>query len=143
MGDKLNMSPKALDYLIKSYSGIIGQVMQPATAGNQNLIKKTFTADPAYQTDTLNKFYDIMDNIETKANTKNLVEKIPTKAVTAEERTLSYLRKVSTQISDLRKKQKLIEGGELPKDEKAKQMRDIQLKMLDLANKAIKQSEGR
>ncbi len=59
------MSPKQIDYLIKSYTGIIGQIIQPATTKGQNPVKnvigKAFTADSLYNNEIQNNFYESVD----------------------------------------------------------------------------------
>lgn len=84
IGDKLNLSPKQLDYLGKSYLGVIAQFGQPLTTaqtyssndglqeniGNssKNVLKRKFIADPAFSNDEVSDFYDNKSTLDTAYN---------------------------------------------------------------------------
>ena len=137
LGDIANISPKVIDYLIDSYSGVIGQVTKPSTTKTGFSIESQFKIDPAYSADTTNKLYDLQRRLNTIATTKNLVQRIPSKIVTPEEKNRNAVNKVITQISDLRKQQKAVESENLTLEQKKQKARDIQLKINRLASEAI------
>lgn len=64
---KLNLSPKKIDHLLSSYTGIIGQVNKALFPMNKERRDKTiglrnkFVSDSNYSTDVLNKLYDNKD----------------------------------------------------------------------------------
>ena len=80
----VELSPKQLDYLIKSYTGVIAQIGLPATTKStysgtsdvKNLMKPVvsrFTADVAYNNKLVGNFYDNLDEINKKvADAKKL-----------------------------------------------------------------------
>lgn len=146
IGSLTNLSPKQVDYLIKSYTGVIGQLGLPlatkSNSGNNiqqtigNTLKTQFTSDPAYSNEILNNFYDNWDKLKQVAADKNFTQNIPSKVVTPEEHKAGLFTKASAQMSALRKKSALIQAKNIPQADKNAQLRNIQLQILDIANKA-------
>jgi hypothetical protein len=114
IGELANLSPKQVDYLIKSYTGIIGQVLIPATTkstytnGNigQNILKpftSQFISDPLYSNSDVNDFYDNYNKLKTKAADKNFIQNIPSKVKTKEEDLRNDFTKAANTISKINK----------------------------------------
>lgn len=81
--DGLDLSPKQIDYLVKSYTGVIGQLLQPAdtksnTAGKGKLgaatstVTQQFKADPLYSNQSISDFYDNLNAAQTAKTDYNL-----------------------------------------------------------------------
>jgi len=128
------VSPKQVDYLVKSYLGVIGQVGIPALSEGStgDTLKRIFTADPAYNTDVTQKFYDAKRKLDTmKADTKQTGEVIGED----DEKLRKLYGKVAEMISDnrtaLRELQK--DKSILPKQKTIK-LRDMQVKAVALAD---------
>lgn len=141
IGDKFNLSPKQIDYLIKSYTGVVGQFVLPATTKSTygdtgvNLTKplfSPFTADALYNNEILNNFYSNLDKLTAKATDRNFLENIPSKAVTPEEAIKNRFLKASKQITDLNKRIKQLETSVAP--DKQKQIREVKQQILDIAS---------
>lgn len=67
IGDKFNLSPKQVDFLIKSYLGIIGTIALPATTKTANLkdtLSRQFIADPLYSNEVMDKFYERKEEVD-------------------------------------------------------------------------------
>lgn len=138
IGNLINYSPKKVDYLIKSYTGAVGQLGLPMVTKGGNPVKAVtsqFTADPMYSNNTIDSFYNNIDTLKQSAADKNFTEKIPSKVVTPEERLRNQFTKASTEMSKVRKQISLINSGNLPQDQKDTQTRSLQQKIIDLANK--------
>ena len=128
------ISPKQVDYLVKSYLGVIGQIGIPALSEGStgDALKRIFTADSAYSSDTIQKFYDKKKEYDTiKADTKQTGDTIDPN----DEKFRKLYGKVAEMISnnsnqarELRKNEGILEK------QKDKQLRDIQLKNLILAD---------
>jgi len=137
----VELSPKQLDYLIRSYTGVIGQIGIPATtkstysgtADAKNLAKpivSRFTADVAYNNKAVGNFYDNLDEINTKVNDSKKLNplafpkgfKAPSQVVQ------SRMGKYSDMISELNKKA----ASETEPDKQ----REYRMKSLELAKKA-------
>lgn len=109
IGEKANISPKQIDYIIKSYTGVIGQLGLPATTksnynGNKksNLLKPVttqFIADPLYSNQTITDFYDNYDKAKRAAADKNFKENVSSKIVTSEEERRNGFANVSEILS--------------------------------------------
>lgn len=107
VGDKLNISPKQSDYLIRSYTGVIGQFLLPITTKSgtgtardkaANVITKNFIADPLYSNDIVNSFYEKKTDLETKkADAKALGKRLTAKESVA----LKYYNRQEEMISRL------------------------------------------
>lgn len=75
LGDKFNISPKQIDYIVKSYTGVVGQLGAPATTkstytgdikGNLlNPITSQFKADPLFSNEAVSQFYNNKDKLDT------------------------------------------------------------------------------
>ncbi len=134
IGQKTNLSPKQIDYLIRSYTGIIGQVIQPATTKGQGVLStlsRQFTADALYNNQTIVDFYDNYDKLKTMAADKNMEGNIPGKVVTGEESIRNKLSNISSSISEKQKFiNKLTVGDDPDRDEK---IRTIRRQIIDLA----------
>ena len=137
IGQQFEISPYVVDYLIKSYGGIIGQVAQPASTDlSLDLItplKKKFITDPVFKDDSVNKFYETLDKAKKEAQDYNKENNIPSEALTPLERRANILNKVSTEMSNLRKQQRILQ-----KEDKDQEVKDIQLRMNKLAEEARK-----
>ena len=58
LGDKTGLSPKQIDYVGKSYLGVVGQLGQPLTTKGIDLgesLKRQFVVDPLYSNDVFKK----------------------------------------------------------------------------------------
>lgn len=142
LGDITNMSPKQIDYLIKSYTGVIGQLGLPAATksnynGNNksNLLKPVttqFTADPLYSNQTLTDFYDNYDKAKKVAADRNFKENISSKIVTAEEEKRNGFANVSEILSSYSKAatKASLEGN----NEEARRIRALMIQLAKDAN---------
>lgn len=135
------LSPKQIDYLIKSYTGVVGQLGIPATTQGGDPLKTIttqFTADPLYSSQTLTNFYDNYDKLQRAATDKNIVEQLPTSGkenvVTDEEALRNKFKKASEQISGLNKQIKQI-GATLAPDKETK-VRELRQQIQDIAKAA-------
>lgn len=137
------LSPKQIDYLIKSYTGVIGQLGLPATTKAtmtgttvQKLLKpitSQFIADPLYNNQAISDFYENYDKIKTKAADRNIIENIPSDRVTKEEKLKNDYAKLSKTLTEYNKK---IREAELKNN--ADMVKSLRIKMIDTAVKANK-----
>lgn len=138
LGKKLNASPKKIDYVARSYGGVIGQVGQPLTTEGTGLgetVARQYTADPVYSNDVFAKFYDEL----TKLNEahKDTRAGLPNKA--NDERRYTAMNRVARKLSDKRKEIRKVEANNKmdPKIKKNK-LREMQAEMVDIASQALK-----
>lgn len=140
IGDKLNISPKQADYLIRSYTGVIGQLGIPALSEGgsvkETLIRQV-TADPVYSNDVVTKFYDKKKKLDTSASDAKYTGG---QAESQDEKFRKLYGKIGDTISDTRDKMRKIEKNPaLTPEAKKEQLRGMQaaiVTMADIANKS-------
>jgi hypothetical protein len=137
-------SPKQIDYLIKSYSGVIGQVGLPLTTdGNSfgDAMKHQVTNDPVFSNDIMQRFYETKEKLE-MAQTDYKLTRLQTKEYNNELR--AYFNRVDNQLSNLRTQAKQIqEDGQLSNQEKKERLRALQVEMNHIAQNANQRAEAR
>jgi hypothetical protein len=139
LGKAINASPKQIDYLIKSYTGIVGSILQPATTKGgsvaKNIITRNFIADPLYSNEIQNEFYETRDALKRIATDKNLNLKLNSKLVTPEETLRGKYDAAAKEMSAIRKEiSKVQASNDLNKEQK---MRDLQAKILKIAQDTL------
>lgn len=135
--DGEGLSPKVIDYLIKSYTGVVGQFSLPATTPGGDPLKvalNPFRADFAFSNQATTDFYDNLDKASAKATEKNIKENIPSNTVTTEESIKNSLNGINESISKANKKILQIQAGNDP--DKDAQIRQIKLQILEIIQEA-------
>jgi hypothetical protein len=141
-GGQIELSPKIIDYLVRSYTGVIGQVGLPATTEatyqGRSVAEKLlqpvasqFTSDPLYSNQTVTDFYDELDRLNTLKTDRNFRENIESGASTPEERQYAVLNKASQEMSALSKQLTTSENPE-----------DIRRQMIQIAEDALAAAKG-
>jgi len=75
LGEENSLSPKQIDYLIKSYTGIIGQIVQPLTTPGgkaQDILTRKFVLDPIFSNQASEDFYDKLGKLSAKVSSRNI-----------------------------------------------------------------------
>lgn len=133
LGNLLNSSPKQLDFLAKSYLGVIGQLGIPATTKGGSIgdtLKQQVTADPTFSNDISRNFYD--------QKTKADMAKVDAKAsgIPQQQDLSAYYDRLAASFTKLRNQMKLVQNDDtmsnVDKRAKLKELQDnlnqIQLK---------------
>ena len=95
-----------MDYLIDSWTGVVGDFLLPVTTKGTNAlspITNRFTADPRYSSQTISDFYDKTDEAAQKSTDKTFSEGLDSTEVTIEKKISSNYSKASEEISALSK----------------------------------------
>jgi DNA-directed RNA polymerase subunit F len=129
LGELTNLSPKQLDYIIRSYTGVIGQFLLPATtkrsgAGSalQRMTTGAFEADPAFSSQAITNFYAKLDEYQRTKTDRNIKENLPSKINTMEEKMYSRMNTIASSIS---KTTKYINANLKADDPKVKKLKEI------------------
>lgn len=148
-------SPMAIDYLMDSYLGYAGDVMQGLTSGknkgateNETLknslysgfvqpFKNRFTTDSAYSNYNLDRFYDRKEEITKAANDRDIRENLPSDYRTPEEKLESDFTSAQKQISDLTKQEKEILNSNATIAEKNKKIRKLKQQKNNIAKEML------
>lgn len=141
-GGKLDISPKMLDYIFKSYTGFIGDIGIPATSEGQGqsklqrageVLKKTYIADPVYSNDTVSNFYDEKDKLDTARKDANYLGQIP-----PDDEKSSIYNKIAGDIGGLNKQSREINKNPLiPFEQKKVQTRQLKEQINSLAQQGL------
>jgi len=139
IGQQFEISPFVVDYLIKSYGGIIGQTVQPIGADRVTSplapLEKKFITDPVFKDDSITQFYEFLDEKRKEAQDFNKQNNVPSEIVTPLEKQASQAGKIATQLSNIRKQQRELQQK---KDQESKdKIRELQEVMNEIAKKAI------
>ncbi|MFX3633714.1 MAG: LPD38 domain-containing protein [Candidatus Pristimantibacillus sp.] len=148
IGENTGTSPKKLDYLIKQYSGVLGQVGLPMLtpgAGDNPLqalgssLAQQMTVDPVYSNDIMNRFYDKKSELDQAKTDFSVTGELPDDY---NDGLRKYLSKVQDAISDIRKQMRVIEADRtIPAAEKRETLRQMQERMNRFAAQANTQSK--
>ena len=136
LGEKLNISPVKINYLLNQYSGGVGDVLLPmitpkAERGNNTLLgnmiaplKDKFSTDAVMNNQNVSDFYDLKDELTTKAKAS---------AATDEDKLMyKYINSVNAELSELYKQKREIQNSKLSNEAKYSQAREIQEQIVDL-----------
>ena len=147
IGKKLGVSPKKVDYLIDSYTGVLGDIALPAskkaagrTGGGvggavQGYLAKNFSTDTVSQNNLTTKMYDRIDKLTKKKNSGDTSGKT--------EYGLWYLDKhVAKDASEIRKQIREIQDSNKSKNQKAKEIRPLQRKLNKITKTGMDTEKG-
>ena len=138
-------TPKGIEYLIKQYSGVIGQVVLPATTpANEGLISaigKKVSADNAYSNRYVNEFYDILADLEGSART---FKDRGRKDDKYDEVMLKEFNKVNRKLSEYWKAiRQHSNNKDLTAKERSEKVREERQKINELVEAAVKKYKGK
>jgi hypothetical protein len=150
VGEKTNTSPKQLDYLIRQYTGFVGQLglpmMSPAGQGNNaiqslgNAFVQNMSTDPVYSNDLSTEFYNYKGQLD-QAYTDRKDKPLPK---WYNDGLRKRFNTISQNMSAIRTQMRQIEGDtKMDKTQKRKQLREMQDSINKLAQQGIEISRGK
>ncbi len=139
LGNKLNISPKQIDYVLQQNSGIIGQVLIPPLTpkAESNAISSKFIVDPVMSNKLATDFYDLKDELTKKKNSETLRKNLTEGFDTETSLLVSYLNREYSKINELNKEKRQIQSSELKNSEKSEKVREIQKQINDIYRRAV------
>lgn len=137
IGEKIHQSPKQLDYLLKSYTGIVGQLGIPLNSDSGSLKKalvQQVTADPTYSNNTFTKFYDAKEKLDGARKDSLQTGKI---SKDLNEQARQFMDRASDDVSKVRKAMRDIQSNKaIPTAEKEQKLKELQVLMTSIADNA-------
>lgn len=117
LGGALNYSPKKINYLLDSYTGVVGDFALPLLTprAEQNPFTKAFTIDPVTSNKLSQQFYDSLTEYQYQSNEGNAKGGLVYK----------YLNKQATAVSSLNAEIRRIENSNIPDADKKLEVREI------------------
>lgn len=146
LGELTGKSPKKIEYLIDSYTGVIGDIALPArrkaagrTGGGvggavQGYLAKNFSTDTVSQNNLTTKMYDRINKLTQQKNSGDTSGKT--------EYGLWYLNKQSKDASEIRDKIRKIQNSDKSKNQKAKEIRPLQRKLNKVTKTGMDTEKG-
>ena len=141
LGEKLDISPVKINYLLDQYSGGLGDTFLPmltpeAESGDNTFmgnmlapLKSKFSTDSVLNNQNVSDFYDTMDELTTNAKSS---------VATDEDVLMSkYMNSVNSELSGLYAQKREIQNSNLSDDRKHELVRDTQQQIVDLMKEAL------
>lgn len=141
LGDKINVSPVKINYLLNQYSGGIGDVVLPMitpkatnkaeSVGDYFLapFKDKFTTDAVMNNKNPGELFETSEKLTKEANKSNATDEDVLKN--------KYINYIKKQMNDLYKEKREIQNSDLSKGEKYKQVREVQEKINAIAKEGM------
>ncbi|MEK0313750.1 LPD38 domain-containing protein [Cohnella sp. 56] len=136
IGDVLNVSPKQVDHLIRSYTGVLGQLGLPATSQGATVgetLTKQVTADSVFSNDATGDFYELKDRLGRKYADIKLTGDIPPGYNDALRK---YIDQTASDIGDVTKAIRAVDKMPLSAGEKKDKKRELTELRNDTARRA-------
>lgn len=135
LGDKLNVSPYKINYLLDQYGGGISDVVLPALTkqAENNAIEDKFTTDSVMKSKYPGEFYEKVDEVTTASNSSNATDK--------DILVYKYASSVSEEMGKLYKEKREIQGSNLSDKEKKAKIKEVQKQINELAKNGLKDIE--
>lgn len=135
LGERLDVSPYKLNYLLNQYSGGIGDVvlpmLTPETDGGGILAPFTdkFTADSVLNNQNVSDFYDTMDELTRNAKSS--------KATDEDILSYKYMNSVNAELGELYAEKREIQNSDLSDRAKLDAVRSIQEKIDSITRESL------
>lgn len=120
LGEKLNISPKKINYVLDQYSGGIGDVILPMLTpqAENNILEDKFTTDSIMKNKHVSQYYSLLEDLEKNKNSE--------KATDEDKLKYMYLSGSLKDLGELYQEKRDIQNSDLSDTEKKVQVRDIQ-----------------
>ena len=141
LGEKLNISPYKINYILDQYSGGVGDAFLPmltpeAEKGNKNALgdliaplRDKFTTDAVMNNQNVSDFYDTKDKLTVNANASGASD---------EDVLMSkYMNSMSSEIGKLYGEKREIQNSDLSDAEKYDAVREIQKQIIALTKESL------
>lgn len=141
LGEKTNVSPVKINYLLDQYTGGVGDVVLPMmtpkaesgaeTTGEKLLapLNNKFTADAVLNNQNVADFYDKSDELTTEAKKSNATDEDILRN--------KYLNSVKAEMNELYKEKREVQNSSLGNKEKYNKVRSIQTEINKLAKEGL------
>ena len=131
LGDKLNVSPYKINYLLDQYGGGVADIALPRMTkqAENNMITDKFTTDSVMKNKYPGEFYDRLDELKIKANSIDAKDEDVLK--------YKYNSSISGQMSKLYAEKREIQNSDITDKQKKEKLKVVQEKINKLAKDAL------
>ena len=146
LGEKTNISPMKINYVLDQYSGVIGDTVLPmltleAEGGSDSFlgdlfapIKDKFIVDSTMDNQNVTDFYDLQDELTVNANSMYATDDDQLKSL--------YMNAVSSDLADLYTEKREIQNSYRLDSVKYERVREIQDQIVELMKEGMDNYEG-
>lgn len=135
LGEKLNVSPYKINYLLDQYGGGISDAILPMLTpqAENNIIEDKFTTDSVMKSKYPGEFFEKNEELNILANSDKAsdLDKIKNK----------YMESTSGEMNKLYQQKRKIENSDLKDEIKKEQLKVVQKEINDLAKKGVEEVE--
>lgn len=131
LGNKLNISPYKINYLLDQYSGGVGDIVLPMMTkqAENNVVEDKFTTDSVMKSKYPGQFFELKDKLQTNNASDYATDEDKLK--------YKYINDVSSELSDLYNKKREIQNSDISDKDKKKQLKEVQKDINILAKDGI------
>ena len=131
VGEKLNISPIKINYVLDQYGGGLSDVLLPLSTpqAENNPIEDKFTTNSVMKSKYLGEFFEKIDELEINSNSS--------KATDEDKLKYKYISDISKETSDLYKEKREIQNSTLTDKEKKNKLIEVQKQINSLAKEAL------
>ena len=141
LGEKLNVSPYKINYLLDQYSGGVGDTILPmltpeAESGDNTILgnilaplKSKFTTDSVMNNQNVSDFYDLRDELAMNAKASTATDEDKLKA--------KYINSLNSDLSELYAQKREWQNSDFPANVKYEKVRGIQQQIVDLMKEGM------
>jgi hypothetical protein len=141
LGEKINVSPYKINYLLNQYSGGLGDlVLPPLTPKVESSgsfitapLRDKFVTDGVLNNQNPTDFYEVRDELKVNANSMNATDEDKLKN--------KYFNSISSEVGELYKEKREIQNSDLSDELKYKQVREIQKQINETTKNALETYE--
>ena len=135
LGEKLNVSPYKINYLLDQYGGGISDIALPMLTpqAENNMMEDKFTTDSVIKSRYPGEFFEKSDEINVNANSD--------KATDLDKVKNKYMTNISKEMSKLYEEKRKIENSNVSDDIKKNQLKEVQKEINKLAKVGIEESD--
>ncbi|MBP3920833.1 MAG: hypothetical protein J6D28_04635 [Bacilli bacterium] len=145
LGEKLNVSPYKINYVLDQYTGFLGDMFMPmmtqeAKNDAENVgdyliapLKDKFTTDSVMKNQNTSELFETSEKLTTEAKKSNATDEDTLKN--------KFINAMKSEMNDLYKQKREIQNSNLPKSEKYNQVREIQKQINAISKSALNNYE--
>lgn len=146
LGEKFNVSPYKINYVLNQYSGFVGDIFLPALTpeaerGDDSFLgnfiaplRDQFVVDSTMKNRNPSDFFSLSDELKVNANSENATDE--------DKLMYKYINSANYEISDLYKQKREIQNSNLSDELKYNQVRDIQAQINEKSKDALNTYEN-
>lgn len=141
LGEKTNISPMKINYLLDQYTGVVGDIALPMmtpeaksdadTFGEHLLapLKSTFTTNAVMNNQNVTDFYDKSEELTTEAKKSNATDEDVLRN--------KYINSVKAEMNELYAEKREIQNSDLSNSEKYNRVLEVQKQINELSKEAL------